>query len=150
MKIKPLFDWILIERVSPVERTAGGIIIPDSAMKYSAEGIVISTGPGKYKKKKGTVKERFHTTTLKAGQRVFFSEYMTKEVEIDGREIIFIREEDVHGIIEEKTEIAVKGHFPVELKKENKVLVRNKSEIVPKKAKDHKGHKGKKKVPGKK
>ena len=60
------------------------------------------------------------------------SEMQEVKIEFDGREIIFIREEDVHGIIEEMTEIVVKGHFPVEPKKENKVLVRNKSELVPK------------------
>ena len=132
MKIKPLFDWIIIERASPTDRTSGGIIIPDSAQEDVTEGVVVAAGPGKYKKAQRKGKAKFHSTTLKAGQRVFFAEYMTKEFKIDGKGILFIREKDVYGIVEKKTEIALKVHFPVESKKENKVLVRKKGEFLPK------------------
>ncbi len=105
MKIRPLHDWAIITITDAGDRTAGGLIIPESAREKPAEGTVVSIGPGVYKLEKGKEKEKkriFHPTSIKPGDGVVFSRYSTVEVELDGQTVSMIREEDILGTTEKK------------------------------------------------
>lgn len=95
MKIRPLQDRILIKRVEEEQKTAGGIIIPDSAKEKPQEGRVVAVGNGKVGDD-GKVRP----LDVKKGDRILFSKYSGSEVKLDGDEHMIIREEDVLGIIE--------------------------------------------------
>jgi len=95
MKLKPLHDWVVIKVSEAEEMSPGGIIIPDTAKDRPSEGIVMSVGPGNYKKTKG--KEKFVPTTLQPGQRVAYPKYMVKEVEVGGEKFALLREDDILG-----------------------------------------------------
>lgn len=95
MNIRPLNDRILVKRVEEEEKTAGGIIIPDSAKEKPAEGNVVAVGAGK-RNDKG---ERI-AMDVKAGDRVLFSKYGGTDVKIGGEKYLIMREEDILGIIE--------------------------------------------------
>jgi chaperonin GroES len=95
MKIRPLNDRILVVRVEEEKKTAGGIIIPDTAKEKPQEGKVVAAGPGK-------VGEDGKRTPMdvKKGDRVLFSKYAGSEIKVDGVEHIFMREDDILGILE--------------------------------------------------
>ena len=95
MKIRPLQDRILVQRVEEEETTAGGIIIPDTAKEKPQEGKVIAVGNGKV-----TDDGKVHPLDVKAGDRVLFGKYAGTEVRIEGEEHLIIREDDVLGIME--------------------------------------------------
>jgi chaperonin GroES len=95
MKIRPLQDRILVKRVEEEEKTAGGIIIPDSAKEKPQEGKVVAVGPGK-----AGDDGKVLPMDVKKGDRVLFSKYAGSEVNIDGVEHLIIREDDVLGILE--------------------------------------------------
>ncbi|KJS31729.1 MAG: molecular chaperone GroES [Desulfatitalea sp. BRH_c12] len=95
MKIKPMNDRVLVLRVAEEQKTAGGIIIPDTAKEKPQEGKVISVGSGKM----GDDGKRT-ALEVKAGDRVLFSKYAGSEIKIDGVEHIFMREDDILGILE--------------------------------------------------
>ena len=95
MKIRPLQDRILVKRVDEEEKTSGGIIIPDTAKEKPQEGKVVAAGPGKM----GDDGKRI-PMELKKGDRVLFSKYAGSEIKVDGVEQIFMREEDILGILE--------------------------------------------------
>jgi chaperonin GroES len=95
MKIRPLQDRILIKRVEEEQKTAGGIIIPDSAKEKPQEGRVVAVGNGKVGDD-GKVRP----LDVKKGDRILFSKYAGSEVKLDGEEHMIIREEDVLGVIE--------------------------------------------------
>jgi chaperonin GroES len=95
MKIRPMNDRILVVRVEEEKKTAGGIIIPDTAKEKPQEGKVIAAGPGKM----GEDGKRI-PMELKKGDRVLFSKYAGTEIKIDGVEHIFMREDDILGILE--------------------------------------------------
>jgi chaperonin GroES len=95
MKIRPLQDRILIKRVDEEQKTAGGIIIPDTAKEKPQEGRVVAVGNGKVG---DDGKQR--PLDVKKGDRVLFSKYAGTEVKLDGEEHTIIREEDVLGVIE--------------------------------------------------
>ena len=95
MKLKPLHDRILVERVEEAEKTKGGIIIPDSAKEKPAEGKVIAVGDGKT----GDDGKRI-PLQVKKGDRILFGKYSGTEVKIDGDEYLIMREDDVLGIIQ--------------------------------------------------
>lgn len=128
MKLKPLHDWAVIKRFNAEEKTAGGIIIPDVAKERPSEGVVISIGPGKYTVEKGRLK--FTPTTIKPGQRIFYSEYSATDAELDGREFTLVREEDILGTFEEK-EIKGKETFEIEVKREHALSLKKKKESIP-------------------
>ncbi len=130
MKVKPLHDWTIIKRHEPKEKTAGGIIIPDVARDIPTEGTVIAIGPGRYKKEPGK-KTKFIPTTLKPGQRIYFMEYATQEIELDGKEIIFIREEDILGTLEDDKQLVVKKSHPIEAKREQSVIPHGTAVTLP-------------------
>ena len=95
MKIRPLHDRILIKRVDEEQKTAGGIIIPDSAKEKPQEGRVIAVGNGK-----ADDDGKVRPLDVKKGDRVLFGKYTGSEVNLDGEEHLIIREEDVLCVLE--------------------------------------------------
>jgi len=95
MNVRPLGDRILIKRVEEVEKTRGGIIIPESAKERPLEGTVIAVGSGK-RLEDGTLQK----LDVKAGDTILFGKYTGTEIKVDGVEHIIVREDEVLGIIE--------------------------------------------------
>ena len=95
MKLKPLQDRILVQRVEEEAKTKGGIIIPDTAKEKPAEGKVIAVGNGKA----GDDGKRI-PLEIKAGDRVLFGKYSGTEVKIEGEEHLIMREDDILGVLE--------------------------------------------------
>ena len=95
MKIRPLNDRILVKRLAEEEKTAGGIIIPDSAKEKPAEGEIVAVGAGKLNDKGDRV-----PVELKKGDRVLFSKYGGTDVKLDGEDYLIMREDDILGVIE--------------------------------------------------
>jgi chaperonin GroES len=94
MKIKPLNDRVLVLRVEEEQKSAGGIIIPDTAKEKPQEGKVVATGPGKM----GDDGKRV-PLEVKVGDRILFSKYAGSEIKVDDVEHIFMKEEDILGVI---------------------------------------------------
>src|SRR5438876_8978362 len=95
MKFRPLQDRVLVRRIEQDEKTAGGIIIPDTAKEKPMEGEVIAVGPGA-RGEDGQI----HPLDVKAGNRILFGKWSGSEVKIDGEELIIMKESDILGIIE--------------------------------------------------
>jgi chaperonin GroES len=95
MEIKPMNDRVLVIRVKKENKSAGGIIIPDTAKEKPQEGKIIAAGPGKM----GEDGKRI-PMDVKAGDRVLFSKYGGTEIKIDGVEHLFMRQNDILGILE--------------------------------------------------
>jgi chaperonin GroES len=95
MKLRPLHDRILVQRLDGEEKTAGGIIIPDSAKEKPQEAKVIAVGPGKRDDSGKLI-----PMDVKPGDRVLFGKYSGSEVKLDGEERLIIREDDVLAILE--------------------------------------------------
>jgi len=94
MKIKPLNDRVLVKRVQEEQKTTGGIIIPDTAKEKPQEGTVIAVGPGKFGKDGKRI-----ALGVKKGDRVLFGKYAGSEIKINDEEHVFMREEDILGIL---------------------------------------------------
>ena len=94
MKVKPLHDRILVKRLDSEEKTAGGIIIPDTAKEKPVQGKVVAVGAGKKDEKGGRI-----VMDVKAGDKVLFSRYGGTEVKVGGDELLIMREDDILGII---------------------------------------------------
>ncbi len=94
MKLRPLQDRILVQRVEEAEKTKGGIIIPDSAKEKPAEGKVVAVGNGKLADDGKRV-----PLEVKKGDRILFGKYSGTEVKIEGEDYLIMREDDVLGII---------------------------------------------------
>jgi chaperonin GroES len=95
MKLRPMHDRILVQRVEEEQTTKGGIIIPDSAKEKPAEGKVIAVGNGKV-----TDEGKRVPLEVKVGNRILFGKYSGSEVKIDGDEYLIMREDDILGILE--------------------------------------------------
>lgn len=95
MKIRPLNDRLLVQRLEEEEKTSGGIIIPDSAKEKPAEGKVFAVGPGKLNDSGDRV-----ALQVKEGDVVLFSKYGGTDVKIDGEDYLIMREDDILGVIE--------------------------------------------------
>ena len=94
MSFRPLHDRVLVRRIEAEEKTAGGIIIPDSAKEKPAEGEVVSVGSGT-KAEDGTVTP----LDVKAGDRILFGKWSGTEVKLDGEDLLIMKESDILGII---------------------------------------------------
>lgn len=94
MKIRPLNDRILVKRLASEEKTAGGIIIPDSAKEKPAEGEVVAIGPGKLNDKGERV-----AMDVKVGEHVLFSKYGGTDIKLDGQDFLIMREDDILGVV---------------------------------------------------
>src|SRR5579872_1737320 len=97
MKFRPLHDRVVIRRLTAEEKTAGGIIIPDTAQEKPQEGEVIAVGPGE-RGEDGAV----HALTVKPGDRVLFGKWSGTEVKFDGEDLMIMKESDIMGILEGK------------------------------------------------
>src|SRR4051794_38911778 len=95
MKFRPLHDRIVVRRITAEEKTAGGIIIPDTAKEKPMEGEVIAVGPGA-RDEQGQIQP----LDVKAGDRVLFGKWSGTEVKLDGEELLIMKESDIMGIIE--------------------------------------------------
>jgi len=95
MKLRPLQDRILVQRVEEETKTKGGIIIPDTAKEKPAEGKIVAVGNGKV----GDDGKRI-PLELKDGDRILFGKYSGTEVKIEGEEYLIMREDDVLGVID--------------------------------------------------
>ena len=100
MKFRPLHDRVLVRRVEAEEKTAGGIIIPDTAKEKPQEGEVVSVGPGA---RDDTGK--IQPLDVKKGDKILFGKWSGTEVKIDGEELLIMKESDVLGIIEGKASV---------------------------------------------
>jgi chaperonin GroES len=95
MNIRPLQDRVLVRRITNDEKTAGGIIIPDSAQEKPAEGEIIATGAGA-RDENGNI----HALDVAKGNRVLFGKFAGTEVKVDGEELLIMKESDIMGIIQ--------------------------------------------------
>lgn len=94
-KIRPLQDRLIVERIEQDEKTASGLIIPDTAKEKPQQGKVIAVGKGRVRED-GTVQP----LDLKKGDKILFGKYSGTEIKIDGREYLIMREDDVLGVVE--------------------------------------------------
>ena len=94
MQFRPLHDRVLVRRIEAEEKTAGGIIIPDTAKEKPQEGEVVAVGPG-VRDERGTV----NALELKAGDRILFGKWSGTEVKVDGEELLIMKESDILGVI---------------------------------------------------
>ncbi len=94
MAFRPLHDRVLVRRLEAEEKTAGGIIIPDSAKEKPSEGEIVAVGTGS-KAEDGTVTP----LDVKAGDRVLFGKWSGTEVKIDGEDLIIMKESDIMGVL---------------------------------------------------
>jgi chaperonin GroES len=95
MKIKPLYDRVVLKRIeNTADKTKGGIIIPDTAKEKPQEGEVIAVGAGK-RDEAGKI----HALEVKKGDRVLFGKYSGTEIKIDGEDVVIVREDEILGII---------------------------------------------------
>jgi chaperonin GroES len=95
MKIRPLYDRILVRRLEEQERTAGGLYIPDTAKEKPVEAKVVAVGNGKVLED-----GKLRQLEVKAGDRVLFAKYSGNEVKIDGEEHLILREDDILAVLE--------------------------------------------------
>ncbi|MCE5282117.1 MAG: co-chaperone GroES [Deltaproteobacteria bacterium] len=95
MKVVPLHDRIVVARVESEEKTAGGIIIPDTAKEKPQEGKVIAVGPGKRDKEGNRI-----PVDVKTGDRILFAKWSGTEFKLDGREHMIMKEDDILSVIE--------------------------------------------------
>ena len=95
MKFRPLHDRVVVRRLDAEEKTAGGIIIPDTAKEKPMEGEVIAVGPGARNEQGQLV-----ALDVKAGDRILFGKWSGTEVKLDGEELLIMKESDIMGIIE--------------------------------------------------
>ena len=98
MKFRPLHDRVVIRRLEEDEKTAGGIIIPDSAKEKPMQGQVLAVGPGS-RNEKGEIAP----LDVKAGDTVLFGKWSGTEVRIDGEDVLIMKESDIMGVIEGKS-----------------------------------------------
>ena len=95
MKFRPLHDRIVVKRINAEEKTAGGIIIPDTAQEKPSQGEVIAVGPGG-RDEAG----KLTPLDVKVGEIVLFGKWSGTEVKIDGQDLLIMKESDVMGVIE--------------------------------------------------
>src|SRR5438477_8521503 len=96
MKFRPLHDRIVVTRIDADDKTAGGIIIPDTAKEKPSQGEIIAVGPGGRDEAGKLI-----PIDLKKGNRVLFGKWSGTEVKIDGEELLIMKESDIMGVLEE-------------------------------------------------
>jgi chaperonin GroES len=101
MTFRPLHDRVVVRRITPLEKSAGGIIIPDTAKDKPMEGEIIAAGPGARNELGAIV-----TLEVKTGDRVLFGKWSGTEVKIDGEELLIMKESDLLGVIEGAAPVA--------------------------------------------
>jgi chaperonin GroES len=96
MTFRPLHDRVVVRRIEAEEKTAGGIIIPDTAKEKPQEGEIVAVGPGA-RDESGKIA----ALDVKAGDRVLFGKWSGTEVRIDGQDLLIMKESDIMGVIEQ-------------------------------------------------
>ncbi len=89
LNIKPLADRVIVEPAAAEQKTSGGIIIPDTAKEKPQKGTVLAVGPGK----------KDEPVTLKVGDKVLYGKYSGTEVNVDGKDLLIMRESDIYAVI---------------------------------------------------
>jgi chaperonin GroES len=97
MKFRPLGDRVVVKRVQEDVKTAGGIIIPDTAQEKPQEGEVVAVGPGARDEKGDRI-----TPEVKVGDRILFGKWSGTEVKVDGQDLLIMKESDIMGVLEGK------------------------------------------------
>jgi chaperonin GroES len=95
MKVRPLYDRILIKRLEEEQKTAGGLFIPDTAKEKPQQGLVVAVGNGKVQED-GSLRK----LEVKAGDKILFSKYSGNDIKIEGTEHLILREDDVLAVLE--------------------------------------------------
>ena len=95
MKFRPLHDRVLVRRIEAEEKTAGGIIIPDTAKEKPQQGEVLAVGPGKRDETGNLV-----APDVKVGDAILFGKWWGTEVKIDGEDLLIMKEDDIMGVVE--------------------------------------------------
>ncbi len=95
MKVRPLYDRILVKRVEEEQKTAGGLFIPDTAKEKPQQGLVVAVGNGKVQED-GSLRK----LDVKAGDKILFAKYSGSDIKIEGTEHLILREEDVLAVLE--------------------------------------------------
>ncbi|MCL2830146.1 MAG: co-chaperone GroES [Betaproteobacteria bacterium] len=95
MKIRPLHDRVIVERLEDERKTASGIVIPDTAAEKPDQGKILAVGPGKRDDNGKVI-----AMDVKVGDRVLFGKYAGQTVKVDGKEVLVMREEDIMGVVE--------------------------------------------------
>ena len=95
MKVRPLYDRILVKRIEEQTKTAGGLFIPDSAKEKPQEALVVSVGNGKVQED-GSLRK----LEVKAGDKILFTKYSGNEIKIDGTEHLILREDDILAVLD--------------------------------------------------
>jgi chaperonin GroES len=98
MKFRPLHDRVVVERIDAEAKSAGGIIIPDTAKEKPSQGKIVGVGPGGRDESGKLI-----PIDLKVGDRVLFGKWSGTEVKIDGAELLIMKESDVMGVLDETT-----------------------------------------------
>jgi len=96
MKFRPLHDRVVIERIDADTKSAGGILIPDSAQEKPSQGRIVAVGPGGRDEAGKLI-----PIDLKTGDRVLFSKWSGTEVKIDGKDLLIMKESDIMGVLQE-------------------------------------------------
>ncbi|MFZ2088319.1 MAG: co-chaperone GroES [Desulfobaccales bacterium] len=96
MKVKPLNDRVLVQRLEEQQVTKGGIFIPDTAKEKPVEGKVIAVGPGKVNEQGNRL-----PLNVKAGDRILFGRYAGSEIKVEGEDYLMMREDDILAIVED-------------------------------------------------
>ncbi len=94
MKIRPLHDRVIVKRVEEEKKSAGGIVIPDTAAEKPSQGEIVAVGPGKTDDNGKIV-----AMGVKVGDRVLFGKYSGQEFKMDGQDLLHMREDDIIGIV---------------------------------------------------
>jgi chaperonin GroES len=95
MKVRPLYDRILVKRVEEETKTAGGLFIPDTAKEKPQQGVIVAVGQGKLQDD-GSLRK----LEVKAGDKILFAKYSGSDIKMDGVEHLILREDDILGVIE--------------------------------------------------
>ncbi|HEY4201019.1 MAG TPA: co-chaperone GroES [Devosiaceae bacterium] len=95
MSFRPLHDRVVVRRVDSEEKSAGGIIIPDTAKEKPSEGVIVSVGPGARDESGKIV-----ALDVKAGDRILFGKWSGTEVKLNGQDLLIMKESDIMGVIE--------------------------------------------------
>jgi chaperonin GroES len=105
MKIRPLYDRIVVKRIEEQETVRGGIIIPDSAKEKPQEGEVMAVGKGKRNEKEGSLTP----LDVQVGDRILFGKYSGSDIKLDGDEYMIMREDEVLGVLDAAPKAAKKA-----------------------------------------
>jgi chaperonin GroES len=95
MKVRPLYDRILVRRVEEEQKTAGGLFIPDTAKEKPQQGVIVAVGNGKLQDD-GSLRK----LEVKVGDKILFAKYSGSEIKMEGVEHLILREDDILGVIE--------------------------------------------------